>query len=69
MHRLNSVQPSVESRSRSVLVDGSGRVHHGRYVYEISLAWKPWCLINRAKHTLKIVYTDKDDANANSHDR
>ena len=31
------------------MVDGSGRVHHGGWVYEVSLV--SWCSRNRAKHT------------------
>ena len=39
MHRLNIVQLSVKNRSRSVTVNGSGRVHHGGCVFKVSLAW------------------------------
>ena len=37
-HRLNFVQASVESMSRSVTDDGSGQGASQRCVYEVSLA-------------------------------
>ena len=36
-HRLNTVQPSLKNRYRSVNVNGSGQVYHGGCVYEVSL--------------------------------
>ena len=45
-HRLNIVQPSMKSGSRTVTVDGS---RHGGCAYEVSLAWRPWCLEKELK--------------------
>ena len=57
MHRT-FFQPCVRSRSKSVTFNAVGSGHHGGCVYEVSFAYKHWCLRNRAKSTnLMILLT------------
>ena len=57
MHRT-FFQPCVRSRSKSVTFNAVGSGHHGGCVYEVSFAFKHWCLRNRAKRTnLMILLT------------